>query len=367
MPRRNRKVQDRLTALQPAESEAPITLFGIRAMYEASGGEELNCTINAYCRTRVFEFPGIDFQPEEDEPHHTIYKSHQVQASVVADLVHYFENSTSSNHYAISPSLRHLVGKTDQKIRSQQKGRIPVFLVVEEFGSLKPTEMLKGECNTWDEMMDRDGKREPRLKGGREGEQFITAWATADGAWPDLPNNQKVVNVILAGVRVCQETLEPIRKYVDSDCLVTDNGKFVAMMRPSMSARASVTTPMDKTEYRERISDITRGIAALEQDIGTPHIALLVNSMYIDERKDDAYERLHYLRLWQSLAETGSRHLGYQGNIRNDCVVVAGQHSLAELTEHRDDVAHWWTDNIDQNILADLQRTINRLLHNTYF
>ena len=89
--------------------------------------------------------------------------------------------------------------------------------------------------------------------------------------------------------------------------------------------------------------------------------------MYIDERKDDAYERLHYLRLWQSLAETGSRHLGYQGNIRNDCVVVAGQRSLAELTEYRDDVAHWWTDKIDQNILADLQRTLNRLLHNTYF
>ena len=242
-----------------------------------------------------------------------------------------------------------------------------VFLVVEEFDSLKPTEMLKGECNTWDEMMDRDGKRVPRLKGGREGERFITAWATADGAWPELPSNQQTANTILAGVRVGQGTEGPIRKCVDSDCLVTDNGKFVAMMRPSMSARASVTKVMDKTEYRDRMSEITRGIAALEQDISTPHIALLVNSMYIDERKDDAYERLHYLRLWQSLAETGSRHLGYQGNIRKDCVVVAGQRSLAELTEHRDDVAHWWTDNIDQNILADLQRTINRLLHNTYF
>ena len=77
MPRRNRNVQDRLAALQPAQSEAPLTLFGIRHMYEASGGEELHCTINAYCRTRVFEFPGIDFRPDEDEPHHTIYASHQ--------------------------------------------------------------------------------------------------------------------------------------------------------------------------------------------------------------------------------------------------------------------------------------------------
>ena len=106
----------------------------------------------------------------------------------------------------------------------------------------------------------------------------------------------------------------------------------------------------------------------MEQDIGVPHMALLVNSMYRDEYKDDAYQRLHYLQLWQSLAEAGQKLLDYQGeSIRYDNNVVAGNKTLRELNEYRDDIAHWWTDTIDENYLADLQRTINELIHSKYF
>ena len=83
--------------------------------------------------------------------------------------------------------------------------------------------------------------------------------------------------------------------------------------------------------------------------------------MYSDEYKDDSYHRLQYLRLWQSLAEAGETCLSYQGNVRQDNAIVAGKKTLRELTEYRDDIAHWWTDTIDENFLADLQRTINEL------
>ena len=98
-------------------------------------------------------------------------------------------------------------------------------------------------------------------------------------------------------------------------------------------------------------------------------MALLVNSVYRDEYKDDAYQRLQYLQLWQSLVvETGQKFLGYKGNsIRYDDKVVAGKKTLLELTEYRDDIAHWWTDTIDENFLADLQRTINELIRRKYF
>ncbi len=106
----------------------------------------------------------------------------------------------------------------------------------------------------------------------------------------------------------------------------------------------------------------------MEQDIGAPHMALLVNSMYSDEYKDDAYRRLQYLGLWQSLVDAGRKYLGYQGkSVRYDNVVVAGNKSLLELTEYRDDIAHWWTDTIDENFVADLQRTINELIRHKYF
>ena len=79
-------------------------------MYEGVGGKEFHCTITGYCRTQIFEFPEIDFHPDGDEPHHEIYSSPAVRACVASNLVGYFENSMSSKHYAISPSLRYVVG-----------------------------------------------------------------------------------------------------------------------------------------------------------------------------------------------------------------------------------------------------------------
>ena len=279
-----------------------------------------------------------------------------------------FERGTRSKHYTISPSLRHAVGETEAKIKSQQKGRTPVFLVIEEWNQLTPVEMMSGECYLVDEVVERDGKLEPHLIGGREGEQFLIAWATADGAWPLLPNSQKVANMILAGVRVGQQTPDPIRKHLDQDGLVTDDGQFVVMMQPTGSAQVSTTTPMDAEAYRNRISEIRAGVSAIEQDIEVPHMALLVNSMYRDDYQDDAYQRLHYLQLWQSLTEAGKKVLGYQGkSVRYDDNVVSGGRTLRELTEYRDDIAHWRTDAIDENYLADLQRTVNELIRSKYF
>ena len=366
MARNSRTVADRQRSLEPVPPEANFTLFAVREMYEGMGGREFRCTISGYCRTRIFEFPRVDFRPNGDEPHHMIYASPSVQACVASDLVEYFVKSTNSKHYAISPRLRHVAGETEEKIKSQQKGRVPVFLVIEEFNQLTPVEMIKGECSISDEIAVRDGEKVPVLVGGREGEEFITAWATVDGAWPELPNDQLLVNVILAGVRVGQQTSDPIRKYLDQNGLVTDDGRFVEMIRPTMSARGSTATPMDTTAYRDRVSEISRAIAAIQQDIGAPHMALLVNSMYSDEYKDDAYRRLQYLGLWQSLVDAGRKYLGYPGNIRYDNVVVAGTKTLLELTEYRGDIAHWWTDAIDENFLADLQRTINVLIHRRY-
>ena len=91
--------------------------------------------------------------------------------------------------------MRHVVDETDEKIKLQRKGRVPVFVVIEEFNGLTPVEMTKDECNISPEMVVQDGENVSMLIGGREGEEFITAWATVDGAWPELPNNQNLGNL----------------------------------------------------------------------------------------------------------------------------------------------------------------------------
>ncbi len=367
MPRNYRSVADRQKSLEPVPARANFTLAGARAMYSGIGGKEFHCTISGYCRTQIFEFPGTDLQADGDEPHHEIYASPSIRAGVTSNLADYFVKSKSSPHYAISPSLRHAVTETDEKIKRQQGGRLSAFLVIQESNPLAPVVMDKGECHILDEVVMQDGEKIPMLVGGREGEEFVAAWATIDGAWPELPNNQQMVNLILAAVRAAQQSSDPIRKHLDQDGLVTDEVRYVVMMRPTMSARASAVTPMDAPTFKGRISEIRNAITAMEQDIGSPHMALLVNSMYSDEHKDDAFQRLHYLQLWQSLSEAARPSLGYQGDIRRDKAVLAGKKTLRELTGYRDDIAHWWTDTIDENYLVALRSTINELIRRKYF
>ena len=367
MASKRRAIADRLKSLQPNPREPNFTLAGVRMMFENAGGKELHCTVSEYRRTQIFEFPGVSFRPKGEVPHLPIYTSTSVGACVTSNLVGYFENSARTNHYAIDPSLRHVVGETDEKVKAQQKGHMPLFLVIEEFNQLSPVAMTKGECRLLDEVLVRDGEKVPILVGGREGKKVIVAWNTTDGAWPELPNNQQSVNLILACVRAGQQTPDPIRKHIDVDCLVTDDGQCVGMTRPTMSMRGSTAREMDTADLRVRVTDIAGAIAAMENDMNFPHIALLVDSMYSDEHKDDPYKRLQYLRLWESLVEAGRKPLGYQGDIRYDKAVLAGKHTLEELTEHRHDIAHWWTDAIDENHLVDLQRTINELIRRKYF
>ena len=363
----NRSVADRRKSLQSAAPDPQLTLAGLRGIYEAGGGQAISCTIIGHYRTQIFEFPRVHFQGECDQPPQSVYDSASIQATVVTDILDYFLERSRSKHYAISPPLRHEVSETDEKLCSQTKGRTRVYLIVEEQNALSPVNMTNGECSILDEVQERDGQMSANLVGGREGKTFIVAWHAVGGSWPTIPDNQDLVDMILAAVRAGQDSSEPIRRYVDTSCLVTGDGRYVATIRPTASAKLSTAKNMDSKSYREKVLQIRNAIAAMKPDITVPHIALLVNSMYRDEYKDDAFERLHYLRLWESLSEAGEKHLGYSGNIRDDSEIIAGNKSLRELKQYRNDIAHWWTDTSDEGILADLQRTVNELLRRRYF
>ena len=367
MPRVNRSVADRKKSLQPVAPDPQITLAGLRMIYQAGGGQAISCTITGHYRTQVFEFPRVRFQGECDEPHQSAYDSPSIQATVVADIHDYFLNQSRSKHYAISPPLRHEVSATDEKLSSQTKDRTRVYLIVEEQNTLAPVHMANGECSMFDEILERDGETIPMLTGGREGKKFITAWHAVGGLWPTIPDNQDLMDMMLAAVRAGQDASEPIRKYVDQSCLVTDDGRFVTTMRPTASARLSTAQNVDSMAYRDKVLEIKSAISQMEADVKTPHIALLVNAMYRDEYKNDAFDRLQYLRLWESLTEAGGKYLGYQGNIREDSVTIAGKKTLKELKQYRDDIAHWWTDTSDEGFLSDLQQTVNELLRRRYF
>ena len=212
----------------------------------------------------------------------------------------------------------------------------------------------------------------PLLTGGNANARFVIAIETMDGAWPDIPSDEQTVNMILAATRASQDADDEIRKHIDQSCLVTDDDRFVCPMSAGFgSARGSVVRPLDADAFRETAVNLRAAISRMEADLSTEHIELLVNALYWDDYKDDDFRRLHYLNLWQSLSESRKR-LGYTPpgpkiRLAEDPTVVGGRFSLEALTSYRDDIAHYWTGNIDGNYLANMYRTINELLRRRYF
>lgn len=75
MARSSRSVANRQKSLNPVPLDRQFSLLAAKMMYTNIGGREFHCTINAFCRTQIFEFPRVHFQPKGNEPHHNIYSS----------------------------------------------------------------------------------------------------------------------------------------------------------------------------------------------------------------------------------------------------------------------------------------------------
>ena len=356
-----RPVKDRLNSLTPPPPQSHTTLQWAKIMLRGfENSEDISCTIDRNCRTRVLSFPGA--QAEEPLPYYPIYTTNAVRASLVCDLETYFTDSKST-HYEISPSLRNEV----EALGAKKEG-LSLYVVIEELHKFDPL-TLDEVCALLDEVIYENGKRTPLLKGGRDNEKFIVAIKTSDGKWPAIPSNEQTVNMILAAVRASQNEHYEIRKHVDVSCLVTDNDRFVCVMPgPIITARASVTSDLDDVTFRSKAAKIEAAISCMESDLGSEHIQLLVNALYWDDYKGDNFRRLHYLSLWESLAESRKK-LGHDPSVApsRDNTVLAGKRSVAELKGYRNDIAHWWTGHIDGNYLADIYRTLNELIRRKYF
>ena len=330
------------------------------------GSEPIRCTVDRQFRTRIFDFPGALI--EEPVPAFTVYKSNSVRADLVCDLEAHFRDSESA-HFAISPPFRQEVKEKREKLDSQRSGMHP-YLAIQEVDDFGPVSLDK--CALVPEVATRDGKRAPLLIGGRDDVSFVLAIKTTEGTWPSIPSNEVTVKAILAAARASQDANDEIRKHIDQSCLLTDDNRFVSTLKPEfMPARLSAYSTLSPDAFRTKAKGLSAAIDKLEEDLESEHIELLVNALYWDDYNDDCFRRLHYLSLWQSLDESRKK-LRYNGpnsksKLIGDDTIVAGSRSLAELTQYRDDVAHWWKGSMDGNYLADIYRTLNELIRRRYF
>ena len=356
--------EDLLRSLEPSRGGG-LTTYGAKDGAERLGGRPAECTITGHCRTFVFRFPGSYLVAEEPVNHQVIYPRGSFKASIVSDLLAYFEQDPAESlHYSIDVSLRAGVRSTYEKAVEQANQRqphpgVPLFVVIEEYVEVPPTVLNSGECFTIDEC--RDG--EAIIEGGREGERALLAFRTSGGSWPDFHADMSVVNVVLAAVKVEQNVTSHIEELYSCSCFVSSERQAVYTLSPTMSAHAETISRLEPSDLREkggRIGTMLQGMMS-DSEPATPE---LFDSIILPKTRDDSYLRLWYLRLWQALYDARSL-LGYP-QLDNLNEVIAGTRTPAELRLYRRDIAHWYTGKIDYAYLSDLQRTALELLRRKY-
>ena len=368
MSGRNRDSKKRreglLRSLEPSGGKG-LTTHGAKAMAEPLGGRPAECTITGHCRTFVFRFPGSYLVAEEPVNHQVIYSRGSFKASIVSDLLTYFEqNPAKSLHYSIDVSLRDGVRSTYEKAVEQANQRqphpqVPLFVVIEEYVEVPPTVLNSGECFTIDEY--RNG--EAIIEGGREGERALLAFRTSDGSWPDFHADMHVVNVVLAAVKMEQNVTSHIEELYSCSCFVSSEGQAVYPMILTGNAHGETISRLEPSALEEKGDRIGFMLQRMMSD-SEPATPELLDSIILPKTRDDSYLRLWYLRLWQALYD--ARSLLRYPQLDNLNEVIAGRRTPVELRLYRRDIAHWHTGRIDYAYLSNLQYTAMELLRRKY-
>ena len=265
-------------------------------------GIETVCTVTHFCQTLVFEFPGSHPAPEKLDDNQVIFESGVLKATVVSDLAEYFEQGYSPfPHYSIDVSLHAGIDRvTSEGVSHGKSTRGEIYLVVEQFEQIPATTFASGECFLIDEVQG----EEEVIEGGRAGMQALLAFRTGGGVWPEFFPDVPAVNTVLAAVKVEQNITHPITKHYSCSCLVSDDGRAVYTMHPKMNIAYGglrVTKPVNVGEFQQKIARIRLIHDGLKRDAEeAPQVAELIDSVLLDNKKDDAHFRLWYLRLWQA-------------------------------------------------------------------
>ena len=366
----NRRIIDRMNRRKDLQksiessNKGGFTTHAAKLMAGPLGGELAECTIIGHCRTFLFEFPASVLVTEEHVGHQVIYSHGGLNVAIVSNLPAYFgQDSPISQHYSIDVSLRAGVQRTyDNAIKQSSQSNnstVPLFLVIQEYSEVSPTDLKDGQCFTIDECLN----GEAMIEGGREGERAILAIRTIDSPCPDFHADMHVINVILAAVKVEQNVSSHIKQLYSCSCFVSSEGQAVYTLSPSMSAAGLVVSRLDTSDVSEKAERIGFMLKKMMSD--SESVAMeLFDSIVLDETKDDSYLRLWYLRLWQSVEDAGS-HLG-SPQTWNDEKLIAGKKTLKELKSYRNDIAHWHTGRINFSCLDSLQDTAMELIRRKY-
>lgn len=332
------------------------TRAGMVTLFTCGGkGKVFKCTIDRFCRTRVFRLSDIALSSEVPRRAHVVYQTECFRASIVHDPRAFLSKSEFSPHYIKNCALRKGVEEALSNLgKLDNPDQAPLFVVMEEYKEITPTAMDRGECIVVDQAY---------LRGGTKGEDAILALHSSDGVWPDESADIISENIILAVIKAERDIPYDPEPLIDCVNFLESKGRIVYIQEAYTSGRLTVGRPkLSAKEFQGKMNRISEGICRLRLNVRRyPVMSELVIALKLEGSKNN-YLCLWYLRLWEAAKRAGARigdaqfrNPGYGGD--------PDRHSRrTEQKDHRRDLAHGRSSTIDPKILNSLQKDVFRLL-----
>ena len=253
------------------------------------------CTILAHCQTRVFEFPRAHISTAHPLRPAIIVERQGARATVVSDLMDYFQNHTPFPHFRKCGMLR---SEVDEAISESKKNTIPdwfpLFVIIEQETPCK-IQLEKGTCYIVDQ---------GEYFGGTKGEDATITFRVSDGPWPELDENDTwFVNFVLATIKIIQGEIEAIREIVGSSCFIDNLDRAVYALPISISANLSSSSPLTEIKLADKLCELRKLAGAIEHEHGKneKRVDALVDSLRLESIETNHYRCAWYLSLYQTM------------------------------------------------------------------
>ena len=340
---KHRKPASRAALREASREKKPgggLTLYGARLIGEGFNPQRtksLDREIVAYIATRIFHAP-VTWPDASDYPWVRLpYDTDGYSATLTGALQNYLKHASKLGQFARDPGLRETVEDVEKRSAKTKS----TYLVIEERGKVTDCRMDQGEC--W-----------PGPDSGRDGVVIIK---TSGGAWPTFTEHVERDTSLLAAMRTLTKVDHPFELYARSICYITDQGETAHPIASKMSVAyggVRVTKPVIDGKVSLWADQLGRAGGLLVRASTDPAVNELLAAIRLDKAKDDEHFRLWYLRLWQALTDVGCY---CQTRAVKDLLAdLKVQQRWKDLTEHRVAIAHWWTERVDYDKVADLHR-----------
>lgn len=336
--------------------EDSLMLGGMVAMFTAGGkAKAIDCTIDGFCRTSIYEFSGANVEPGEEVKPRTIWQKSHFRATIVSDPATFLENSTFSPHYARNCALRHDIDEKLEDLRKKNSGRRDrLFVVMEEYRKIDPVRMSKGECLAIDQGM---------VRGGTSGNETITALRSKDGAWPEEGADIASENLVLAAIKIEHNVTYGMKALIESVNFIECDGGIVHIQEGYAElafGALRVERELNCEALDHKADSLRSNISKLEEITKRPPTSELVMALRLEDTRDKSHLCLWYLRLWEASCKAGQ--LIGEPQFGNPDGMKTGPDDRRRQLDHRNDVAHGRVGEIDYAIFDRLQQDVLDLL-----